>query len=416
MDAVIITIGEEILIGQIVDTNSAWMAQELNAIGVKVRKIISISDSAEQIKNSINQAIDKTDVVLVTGGLGPTTDDITKQTLAQMFGGELLVHEPTLEHIREIFAKRGLPLTNLNAKQAQVPSSCEVLHNPLGTAPGMWFNTNGKVIVAMPGVPFEMKEIMRQHVLPRLGAVSSTNSIVHKTIHTFGLPESFLAEKLTKWESEMPKDIAVAYLPNPLSIRIRISSSGSNRSLIQQNINDQIVKLKQIIPESIFGYDEDSMASVVGNMLSSQRLKLSLAESCTGGTIAHLVTQLSGSSKYFMGGVVAYSNEAKINLLEVDSKLIDSNGAVSQQVVEAMAQGAMKKFDTDYVIATSGIAGPTGATPGKPVGTIWIAVASKNQTISKLYTFGNDRERNILRSSVTALNMLRLLIISEKNF
>lgn len=416
MDAVIITIGEEILIGQIVDTNSAWMAQELNAIGVKVRKIISISDSAEQIKNSINQVIDKTDVVLVTGGLGPTTDDITKQTLAQMFGGELLVHEPTLEHIREIFAKRGLPLTNLNAKQAQVPSSCEVLHNPLGTAPGMWFNTNGKVIVAMPGVPFEMKEIMRQHVLPRFGAVSSTNSIVHKTIHTFGLPESFLAEKLTKWESEMPKDIAVAYLPNPLSIRIRISSSGSNRSLIQQNINDQIVKLKQIIPESIFGYDEDSMASVVGNMLSNQRLKLSLAESCTGGTIAHLVTQLSGSSKYFMGGVVAYSNEAKINLLEVDSKLIDSNGAVSQQVVEAMAQGAMKKFDTDYAIATSGIAGPTGATPGKPVGTIWIAVASKNQTISKLYTFGNDRERNILRSSVTALNMLRLLIISEKNF
>lgn len=414
MYATIITIGEEILIGQIVDTNSAWMGSELNKVGVKVRQIISISDTDEQIKSTVKQSINDSDIVLITGGLGPTNDDITKQALCQLFGGDLVVHEPTLEHIRQIFIKRGLPLTELNAKQAEVPSNCEVLHNRLGTAPGMWFQVQSKAVVAMPGVPFEMKAIMQEHILPRLMATSGGLNIVHKTIQTFGLPESFLAEKLTEWEGNMPNNIKVAYLPNPTSIRIRLSSSGHKKELVELEIQKQVETLLKIIPNNIFGYEDDTMASVVGNLLANDGFKLSVAESCTGGTIAHLITQQPGSSRYFTGGVVAYSNQVKISSLGVDSQLIEAHGAVSQQVVEAMATGVMKVLNTDYAIATSGIAGPTGATPGKPVGTVWVAVSSRQTAVSQKLNFGSDRERNILRSSVAALNMLRLLILSEK--
>jgi len=414
MYATIITIGEEILIGQIVDTNSAWMGSELNKVGVKVRQIVSISDTDDQIKKSVRQATTDSDIVLITGGLGPTNDDITKQALCQLFGGDLVVHEPTLEHIRQIFIKRGLPLTELNAKQAEVPSNCEVLHNRMGTAPGMWFQVHGKAVVAMPGVPFEMKAIMHEHILPRLFALSGGESIVHRTIQTFGLPESFLAEKLTEWEAKMPNNIKVAYLPNPTSIRIRLSSSGHKKKLVELEIQKQVETLLKIIPNNIFGYEDDTMASVVGDLLANDGLKLSVAESCTGGTIAHLITQQPGSSRYFTGGVVAYSNQVKISSLGVDSQLIEAHGAVSQQVVEAMATGVMKVLNTDYAIATSGIAGPTGATPGKPVGTVWVAVSSRQTTVSQKLNFGSDRERNILRSSVAALNMLRLLILSEK--
>ena len=414
MYATIITIGDEILIGQIVDTNSAWMGNELNKVGVKVRQIISISDTDEQIKSTVKQSINDSDIVLITGGLGPTNDDITKQALCQLFGSELVVHEPTLEHIRQIFAKRGLPLTDLNARQAEVPSNCEVLHNRLGTAPGMWFQVDGKAVVAMPGVPFEMKAIMQEHILPRLLAISGGESIVHRTIQTFGLPESFLAERLTEWEAKMPNNIKVAYLPNPTSIRIRLSSSGPKKELLELEIQKQVEALMKIIPNNIFGHEDDTMASVVGDLLVEHGLKLAVAESCTGGTIAHLITQQPGSSRYFTGGVVAYANDIKISALGVDGHLIETHGAVSQQVVEAMANGVMHRFSTDYAIATSGIAGPTGATPGKPVGTVWVAVSSRHTAVSQMFSFGSNREQNILRSSVSALNMLRLLILSEK--
>lgn len=414
MHATIITIGEEILIGQIIDTNSAWMGYELNKVGVKVRQIISISDIDEQIKSTVKQSVNDSDVVLITGGLGPTNDDVTKQALCQLFGGELVVHKLTLEHIRQIFAKRGLPLTELNSKQADVPSNCEVLQNPLGTAPGMWFEINSKIVVSMPGVPFEMKGIMQQHVLPRLATISGGLNIVHKTIQTFGLPESFLAERLGNWEANMPKNISVAYLPNPTSIRIRLSSSGHSKELTELEILKQVDKLLQLIPNNIFGYENDTMASVVGDLLVNYGLKLAVAESCTGGTIAHLITHQSGSSRYFLGGVVAYSNDVKVNALGVNSRLIETHGAVSQQVVESMAKGVMLQLGSDYGIATSGIAGPTGGTPEKPVGTVWVAVSSKQGVVSERFNFGSDRERNILRSSVSALNMLRLLILSEK--
>jgi nicotinamide-nucleotide amidase len=414
MNAAILTIGEEILIGQIVDTNSAWIASELNLIGISVREIVSITDSGSVIKDAINQLLNKYDIVLATGGLGPTNDDITKQAICDLFDSHLIVHSPTLEHIREIFSRRSLPLTDLNAKQAEVPANCQVLFNPNGTAPGMWFDLQGKVLVSMPGVPFEMKALMELHVLPRLKELSGSDIIVHRTIHTYGIPESFLAEKLSDWENNLPSNVSLAYLPSPISIRLRISSIGTNRILTEHIIKGEEEKLKRIIPEYIFGYEKDTMESVVAELLLATNSKLALAESCTGGTIAHLITMQAGASAYFVGGVVAYSNEIKISQLGVNPELISSFGAVSQQVVETMANGVREKFNADYSISTSGIAGPTGATPGKPVGTLWVAVSSRKKTVSKMLKFGADRERNIIRSSISALNMLRELLLEEK--
>jgi nicotinamide-nucleotide amidase len=414
MKAALLTIGEEILIGQIVDTNSAWIAQHLNMIGVSVKEIVSISDSGDDIKYTVKQLLNKYDIVISTGGLGPTSDDITKQTLCELFNAELVMHEPTLEHIRNIFAQRGLALTELNSKQAEVPANCEVLFNPNGTAPGMWFNQNGKILAVIPGVPFEMEAIMELHILPRINTLTGGEVIVHKTIQTFGLPESFLAEKLSEWELNLPKSISLAYLPSPMSIRLRLSSKGSNKHLIEQEIERQAKKLQQVIPNNIFGFEHDTMASVVGNLLSVNNLTIAVAESCTGGNIAHMITQVPGSSKYFLGGIVSYANNIKTSQLGVSDDLISTNGAVSQEVVEAMAKGVMEKFNSDYSIATSGIAGPSGATPTKPVGTVWVAICSQYGVSSQLFNFGGDRERNIIRSSVAALNMLRLQIEVDK--
>lgn len=415
MKAAILTIGTEILIGQIVDTNSAWIANQLNQIGVSIQTIVSISDSGDEIKTTVEQLLNKYDLVLVTGGLGPTSDDITTQILCNIFNSKLVIHEPTLKHVEKIFALRNLPLTELNRRQALVPESCEVLFNSKGTAPGMWFQKNKSILVAMPGVPFEMIALMEQQVIPRLIALSDYSVIVHKTIQTFGLPESFLAEKLEGWEREMPSEISLAYLPSPTSIRLRLSSFGTDKLAIDKSIEEQVQKLTAIIPQYIFGYNDDSLASVVGNILLKKGKTLSLAESCTGGTISQLITQIPGSSSYYKGGVVAYSNEIKVNALNVDKELIELYGAVSQQVVEAMANGVREKFNTDFSIATSGVAGPTGATPGKPVGLVWIAISTPEGTISNSFTFtNNDRERNILRSSVTALNMLRMELPNYK--
>ena len=413
MNAAIITIGDEILIGQIVDTNSAWMAEELNKIGIKICKIASIPDTNEDIVNAVGELLDKYDLVLETGGLGPTSDDITKPALCEYFGTHLVVHEPTLRHVEGIFSKRGLPLTELNAKQAEVPASCEVIHNPSGTAPAMWFNKEGKIFVSMPGVPFEMKAIMRSEIIPRLSKLTGSQQIVHKTIQTFGLPESFLAEALTEFEQNLPKHIKLAYLPSPESIRLRLSTSGDNIDVVKQEVQNQVDALVKIIPEHFFGFDDDSMVSVVADLLKKNKMTLALAESCTGGNIAHLVTLLPGSSEFFLGGVVAYSNAVKSSLLGVDKNLIDKHGAVSQQVAEAMAQGAREKLHANYSIATSGIAGPTGGTPDKAVGTIWVAISTPQKTVSQKLSYGNDRKRNILRSSVAALNMLRLILIDE---
>jgi nicotinamide-nucleotide amidase len=414
MNAAIITIGQEILIGQIVDTNSSWISYQLNGIGINVQRIISISDSEDDIINTLNQLVKDFDFVITTGGLGPTSDDITKLALCKFFGCRLVVHEQSLDKIKHLFSSRGLPVTELNLKQAEVPEICEPLLNRLGTAPGMWFKVNNCNIISLPGVPFEMTEIMRENVLPRISQLNNQQVIVHRTLHTFGFPESFLAEKLSKWEKDLPESISIAYLPSPKSIRIRLSSTGINKEIIEALIQEQIEKLQTIIPENLFGFNEnDTMASVVGSLLMQTNSKLSVAESCTGGNISHLLTMTPGSSEYFTGGIIAYSNQIKTRVLEVDEQLITMYGAVSQQVVEAMAQGVRKLMMTDYAIASSGIAGPDGGTEQKPVGTFWIAIASKRSTQSIIFRLGIDRERNIERGSVSALNMLRLQIMNE---
>jgi nicotinamide-nucleotide amidase len=413
MNAELITIGDEILIGQIVDTNSAWIAENLNLIGIKVNRIISIPDAKEVIKASIDESFKSSDLIIMTGGLGPTNDDITKSTLNEYFNGNLVVHELSLKNISSFFTRRGMPLTELNRKQAEVPNCCIVLENLLGTAPGMWFERDGRILVSLPGVPFEMIGLMENQVIPRLSGLTSNQVVVHRTIQTFGLPESFLAETLTGWENQLPTNVKLAYLPSPTCIRLRLSAYGDINMNLKDLIDAEAKKLYQVIPKYIFGEGDDSLQSVVGQMLKLKNATISTAESCTGGAIAHLITQIPGSSSYFKGSVVAYSNQVKQEILEVEPALIDKFGAVSIPVVEAMAKGVKSKLKTDYAIAVSGIAGPDGGTLEKPVGTVCFAIASNKLLISNELVFTSDRQRNILRTSVTALNMLRLLLIDE---
>ena len=414
MNAEIVTIGDEILIGQIVDTNSAWIAQELNSIGFEVSRITSISDSGNEIKSAIDESFSRVDVVLMTGGLGPTSDDITKPALASYFGTTLTLHKPTLEHIATLFEQRGLPLTDSNRAQALLPTTCKVIPNIQGTAPGMMFHSGNKVLISMPGVPFEMKEIMQSHILPWLKHHGKMLDIIrHKTIHTFGLPESFLSEKLTSWERALPSHIKVAYLPSPTAIRLRLTARGRNLDMLETSIKKAAYELLAEIPNEAFGYNNTSMAEVVGQLHTLTNTSVCTAESCTGGTIAQMLTAVPGSSRYFMGSVVAYANSVKEGVLNVNSSEIEFSGAVSKEVVESMAKGALRIFGTDYAIATSGIAGPGGGSHEKPVGTVWIAVAARDRVVSQLFRFGTDREKNIIRSSVSALNMLRLLLFEE---
>lgn len=413
MNAELITIGDEILIGQIVDTNSAWIAENLNLIGLPVSRIVSISDSKQIIQKSIDEAFINSDIVILTGGLGPTNDDITKSTLNEYFKGNLVIHEPTLVHIATIFRSRGLELTELNRKQAEVPDCCIVLHNKLGTAPGMWFERESKILISLPGVPFEMISLMENDVLPRLSNFVTNQIVVHRTIQTFGLPESFLAEKLTDWENHLPKQVKLAYLPSPTSIRLRLSAYGEKDTNLSDLIESEVKKLYKVIPNYIYGEGEISLQEVIGQLLKINKSSLSTAESCTGGTIAHLITQVPGSSEYFKGSVVAYSNQVKEEMLGIDPEIIKQNGAVSKPVVEAMAKAVKEKLKTDYSIAVSGIAGPDGGTAEKPVGTVWIAIVSNKSLYSKEFRFTSDRSRNIIRSSATALNMLRLMLIDE---
>ncbi len=413
MNAELITIGDEILIGQIVDTNSAWIAEHLNSIGMSVNRIISISDSAEAIKASIDDSFNNVSLIIITGGLGPTNDDITKNTLNEYFNGKFIIHEGTLAQIASIFSKRGLELTELNRKQAEVPNCCTVLPNLLGTAPGMWFEQDGKILISLPGVPFEMVGLMQNEVLPRLSKMNEGQVVVHRTIQTFGLPESFLADKLSQWEGQLPKNIKLAYLPSPTSIRLRLSAYGTKNIDLGSIINVEVEKLGQVIPKYIFGEGDDSLQSVVGQMLKQKSATLSTAESCTGGTISQLITQIPGSSAYFKGCVVAYSNQVKEEILGVDPELIRVHGAVSIPVVEAMAKGVKSRLKSNYAIAVSGIAGPDGGSEAKPVGTICIAIISDKSLISNTLMFTSDRTRNIIRASATALNMLRLMLIDE---
>lgn len=412
MKAELITIGDEILIGQIVDTNSAWMGQNLNLHGIEVYQVTSVHDNHNHILKALENAGQNADLVLITGGLGPTKDDITKKVLCEFFDTELVFYPEVLEHVKSLLSSRNVVINQLNRDQAFLPANCTVLHNSAGTASGMWFERNNTIFVSMPGVPFEMEAIMMEEVFPRLIQMGITQSIVHKTVLTIGLPESMLAEKIEEWENALPEFIKLAYLPSPMMVRLRLSGYGNNKSLLQTEIDSQVKTLVQIIPEYVFGFDDENLGIVLGRMLVGSNQSLAVAESCTGGNIAHFLTSNPGSSAYFKGGVVAYSNEIKNKLLDVPVDIIETFGAVSQQVAEAMATGARKALNADFAVATTGIAGPDGGTEEKPVGTVWIAVAGPSGVKSKMYIFKHNRERNIIRSTHTALNMLRTFLIS----
>ena len=389
------------------------MAQRLNDSGINVRQITSIPDQPAHISDTLFDSGSKASVVLVTGGLGPTKDDRTKKAICSFFGTQLIENLTVLDHIRQLLSPRGIPINSLNRDQALVPETATILYNKIGTAPGLWFKHKETIFVFMPGVPFEMKYLMDHEVIPRLWKLFNTPTIIHRTILTYGLGESTLAEKIEYWEDNLPGSISLAYLPSPQSVRLRLTARGENKNFLLKSLDQKIQELQEIIPSYIFGYDDETMAGNIGKILIERGMTLSVAESCTGGYLAHTITLNPGSSAYFKGGVTAYSNEVKTNLLGVDPNNISDKGAVSKEVVEAMAEGVRRIMNTDYGIATSGIAGPDGGTTEKPVGTVWIAIAGPDYTISGVYSFANNRERNIIRSSQTALNMLRLELIKK---
>ena len=411
MKAEIITIGDEILIGQVVDTNSAWIAEKFNSTGIEVYRITSVHDDVQQIINALGKAEEEVDLVVLTGGLGPTKDDITKVALCGHFNTRLVYDESVYKTISERFKHRNIDLNKLNRDQALVPQACKVVPNKMGTAPGLWFERNDTIFISVPGVPFEMKYIVENEILPRLRDNKKLKAILHKTIQTQGLPESMLAERIENWEASLPGNIKLAYLPNPMSVRLRLSAIGENMDLLKRQVEAEVEKLKILIPEYIFGYDDESLAEVIGRMLSDKGKTLAVAESCTGGYISHLITLVSGCSAYYKGGITAYSNELKENLLMVTPEVLLKNGAVSEQVVLQMAEGIRELLNADFALATSGIAGPGGGTADKPVGTIWIAVAGPAGTIARKHVFGDNRERNIIRTGQTALQMLRKMIL-----
>lgn len=403
----IINIGDEILIGQIINSNAAWMAEQLNLNGFSVVHMTTISDTSEAIGEALNQAAMRADIILLTGGLGPTKDDITKQTLADYFNADLITDQNVLKEVEDFFASRNQPLTDTNRRQAEIPSNCTPLPNPYGTAAGMWFETNGKVYASMPGVPVEMKNLMSNEIIPRLKKKYQPGYLVHKTIMTHGMGESHLSDRIRDWEENLPDHIKLAYLPRPGVVRLRLSAAGNDKQQLQHDISNAVQQLLIRIPELIFGYDDITLEEVVGNLLRKSGKTVSTAESCTGGSIAARITRIAGSSDYFRGSMVAYSNDVKEKQLDVDPDTIQKHGAVSEQVVRQMAEGARKKFQTDCSISTSGIAGPGGGTKEKPVGTVWIAVATSTGTKAQVFRFGSNRERNTELSILSALNMLR---------
>lgn len=413
MKAVIITIGDELLIGQTLDTNSAWMGAELSKSGFDVYRIISVHDRREDIIHALDEAAGKTDVVLITGGLGPTSDDITKQTLCEFFNTRLVIDPEVFSMIEGMMSRRNFTMNDNNRRQAEVPESCRVLKNAMGTAPGMWFEKDSTIFISMPGVPHEMKYIMTEHVLPELNKRFRSQVIIHRNIMTYGTFEAKLAEILTGFEEGLPENIKLAYLPSSGIIKLRLTATGTDHESLSELLDNQVNNLYKTIPDFIYGENEDSLEVVIGKLLKEKNKTLSTAESCTGGEIAHLITSVPGSSAYYTGSVIAYADSVKVQLLGVGKHHIESDGAVSEIVVREMATGARDLFKTDFAVAISGIAGPDGGTETKPVGTAWIAVASPKEVISEKRVFTNDRMTNIKRFSFAALNLLRKQIISS---
>ncbi len=415
MKAFIISIGEEMLIGQTVNTNAAWMASALDDIGIETDEIRVITDDREDIRRTLKDGVERCSLVLVTGGLGPTRDDVTRDVLCRFFESELVLNRQVLDDITAYLKDRGRTVSDLNRDQAMVPDKAEIIRNPYGTAPGSWFTTGKTHCIAMPGVPYEMKEMMSKHVLPALEAMGREQYILHKTVLTHGIGESDLARLLAVWEDSLPEDIRLAYLPSTGIVKLRLTAKGQDQEKLKEAVLDEADKLQELIPEYIWGYDDDTLEAVAGRLLKEKGHTLSAAESCTGGYIAHRITGVPGSSAYYAGSVVAYENRIKEEMLHVDRRLLQTYGAVSRETAESMAKGIRKTLKTTYGIGVTGIAGPEGGTDDKPVGTVWVAVASPGDVVtSKKFLFGDKRERNIIRAANAALNMLRE-VISKKD-
>ena len=406
MKATIITIGDEILIGQILDTNSRYISRALNAHGIVVAERTSIGDNRTRIIETLDRALAQSEVVIITGGLGPTKDDITKHTLCDYFGSTLRYDECEAEHIRTMLERRNIAFNELNRGQAMVPECCTVLHNAHGTAPGMWFEREGRVVISLPGVPFEMQHLLDEEVMPRLCEQFELREIVHRTMITFGIAESILAERIEAWEDALPDYIHLAYLPSPNIVRLRLSAYEVEGKEVRQEIDNRFEELRSIIPDNIAGFEEATVEELVHNFLIKRKLTLAVAESCTGGVIASKFTAQAGASAYFMCGIVSYSNDSKCNVLGVKYNHLERFGAVSQVVAEEMAESARYISGADFAISTTGIAGPTGGTKEKPVGTVWIGIATPTKCYAVCKNCGTDRSQIVSRATAYAIQML----------
>ncbi|HEY4336017.1 MAG TPA: CinA family nicotinamide mononucleotide deamidase-related protein [Puia sp.] len=412
--ASIVTIGDELLIGQVIDTNSAWMAQELNKQGIWVARRVAVGDVWDDIWQALDEESRRSSIILITGGLGPTADDITKDLLLKYFGGKMIVDEKALANVKWIFERvLKRPMIQRNLQQAEVPDSCTVIQNHRGTAPGMWFEKEGRIFVSMPGVPHEMKGMMSDDVLPTLRQRFQLPYIAHRTLLTASIGESFLAEHIKTFEEALPATIKLAYLPNYGMVRLRLTIRGENEASADALLQQQFDTLKGLVAEWMVTDEDISIQQAVGRQLISAGKTLGTAESCTGGYIAHLITSISGSSRYFKGSVVSYANEVKMHSLGVSPDTLAAHGAVSEETVREMVRGALAELDTDYVIATSGIMGPDGGSPEKPVGTVWIAVGDRQNILAQKFSFRFDRARNIELTATNALNQLRKFIQSS---
>lgn len=402
MNAIIITIGDEILMGQILDTNSQYMARRLTEIGVEVVEKLSIPDKRDEIYDTVAYAMQEADLILVTGGLGPTKDDVTKKVLAEYFGSRLVFNPQAMEWLEELLRNRNLPMNENNKSQAYLPDNCRILRNFKGTASGMWFEKGWKSLISMPGVPFEMEHLMDTYVIPDLKAKYPNLQLEYRMLKVYDVPESQLAQHLENWENALRDGLKLAYLPSPGLVRLRITAKGE----AVHYLDEYYESLKKELADMRYTEGEDTLEKQFGTEMRKRGLTVAIAESCTGGEIAHLITSVPGSSTYFKGTVVAYANEVKINVLGVNSADIEKEGVVSETVVLQMAEGVKKLMQTDYAVSTSGIAGPDGGTPDKPVGTVWIGVATPEKTFARKYVFSFTRERNIAKASAKALELL----------
>jgi nicotinamide-nucleotide amidase len=412
MNVIVISIGDELLIGQTVNTNASWIGQEISKIGGNILEGLTISDKAQEILTTVEYSINMADVIIITGGLGPTKDDITKHTLASYFDTELEIHQPTLDKITAYFSMRKRPMIESNIQQAALPKNCTILTNNYGTAAGMWFEKNGKIVISLPGVPYEMKGIMSEEVFPRMKERFQLNSMYHKTILTQGIGESFLAEQLTDWESRVRAEgFGLAYLPSPGIVKLRISSPNGEQD--KAIIEDYLSELKNTLPEAVFGYENETLPEIIGKILRENNLKIGTVESCTSGLLANQIVSVSGASDYFEGSLLTYSYKLKEEILGISKTTLRENGAVSEIVALQMAEKGLEKLDVDICLSTTGIAGPLGGTDDKPVGLVWIGLATKNGVKARKFQFGDNRERNLQMTVLSALNWLRYELLTD---